>query len=177
MNNIQDKNLDDNKDENEIFKPKFMMMNEIPQKENSLEMNEDTNEEYIELDDSNTHSILSELLKDPDYSEKGKEEIPILDNFENVENNKIEIKEIKNKEKTLEELQNEANEKFGKDIVEEILNKYDEYQNDMNYDQTKELDELIFKKMNGNKSKYISFLEIFYKIIYIKCAQQVEKTE
>ena len=177
INNAQDKNLDDNKEENQIFKPKFMMMNEIPQKENSLEMNEDTNEEYIELDDSNTHSILSELLKDPDYSEKEKEEIPILDNFEDVENNKIEIKEIKNKEKTLEELQNEANEKFGKDIVEEILNKYDEYQNDMNYDQTKELDELIFKKMKGDKTKYIDFLEIFYKIIYIKCAQQVEKIE
>ena len=177
INNAQDKNLDDNKEENQIFKPKFMMMNEIPQKENSLEMNEDTNEEYIELDDSNTHSILSELLKDPDYSEKGKEEIPILDNFEDVANNKVEIKEIKNKEKTLEELQNEANEKFGKDIVEEILNKYDEYQNDMNYDQTKELDELIFKKMKGDKTKYIDFLEIFYKIIYIKCAQQVEKIE
>ena len=177
INNAQDKNLDDNKEENQIFKPKFMMMNEIPQKENPLEMNEDTNEEYIELDDSNTHSILSELLKDPDYSEKEKEEIPILDNFEDVENNKIEIKEIKNKEKTLEELQNEANEKFGKDIVEEILNKYDEYQNDMNYDQTKELDELIFNKMKGDKTKYIDFLEIFYKIIYIKCAQQVEKIE
>ena len=160
-----------------IFKPKFMMMNELPQKENSLEMNDDINEEYIELDDSNTHSILSELLKDPDYSEKGKEEIPILDNFEDVANNKVEIKEIKNKEKTLEELQNEANEKFGKDIVEEILNKYDEYQNDMNFDQTKELDELIFKKMKGDKTKYIDFLEIFYKIIYIKCAQQVEKIE
>ena len=177
INNEQYKNFNDNKNENEVFKPKFMMMNELPQKENSLEMNEDTNEEYIELDDSNTHSILSELLKDPDYSEKGKDEIPILDNFEDVANNKVEIKEIKNKEKTLEELQNEANEKFGKDIVEEILNKYDEYQNDMNFDQTKELDELIFKKMKGDKTKYIDFLEIFYKIIYIKCAQQVEKIE
>ena len=177
VDNKQDKNLNDKKEENEVFKPKFMMMNELPQKENSLEMNEDANEEYIELDDSNTHSILSELLKDPDYSEKGKEEIPILDNFEDVANNKVEIKEIKNKEKTLEELQNEANEKFGKDIVEEILNKYDEYQNDMNFDQTKELDELIFKKMKGDKTKYIDFLEIFYKIIYIKCAQQVEKIE
>ena len=47
---------------------------------------------------------------------------------------------------------------------------------DMNLDQTKELDELIFKKMNGEKTKYVDFLEIFYKIIYIKCAQQVEKT-
>ena len=177
VDNKQDKNFNDKKEENEVFKPKFMMMNELPQKENSLEMNEDANEEYIELDDSNTHSILSELLKDPDYSEKGKEEIPILDNFEDVANNKVEIKEIKNKEKTLEELQNEANEKFGKDIVEEILNKYDEYQNDMNFDQTKELDELIFKKMKGDKTKYIDFLEIFYKIIYIKCAQQVEKIE
>ena len=95
--------------------------------------------------------------------------------MEDVANNKIKITDIKNKEKTLEELQNEANVKFGKDIVDEILNKYDEYQNDMNFDQTKELDELIFKKMNGDKNKYIEFLEIFYKIIYIKCAQQVDK--
>ena len=156
------------------------MMNEIPQQENSNYKNEEEEEEleeFIELDDSNTHSILSELLNDPDNSEKTKVEIPIIDNFEDVENNKLEIKDIKNKEKTLEELQNEANNKFGREIVEEILNKYDEYQNDMNYDQTKELDELIFKKMNGDKSKYIDFLEIFYKIIYIKCAQQVDKIE
>ena len=155
-----------------------MMMNEIPQQEKSNENNdEETIEEFIELDESNTHSILSELLKDPDYSEGTNIEIPVIDNFEDVENNKLEIKEIKNKEKTLDELQNEANNKFGKEIVDEILNKYDEYQNDMNYDQTKELDELIFKKMNGDKSKYIDFLELFYKIIYIKCAQQVDKIE
>ena len=177
-NKIKEKDLNVNLDQNELIKPKFMMMNEIPQQENSNYKNEEEElEEFIELDDSNTHSILSELLKDPDYSEKTKVEIPIIDNFEDVENNKLEIKDIKNKEKTLEELQNEANNKFGKEIVEEILNKYDEYQNDMNYDQTKELDELIFKKMNGDKSKYIDFLEIFYKIIYIKCAQQVDKIE
>ena len=176
-NNINNESGNNNNDNNEIIKPKFMMMNEMPQKENSSEMNNDINNEYIELDESNTHSILSELLDDPDYSEKTKEEIPVLDNFEDVANNKVEIKEIKDKEKTLEELQNEANIKFGKEIVEGILNKYDEYQNDMNYDQTKELDELIFNKMKGDKAKYIDFLEIFYKIIYIKCAQQVEKTE
>ena len=176
-NNIK-KEDENNLDQNEIIKPKFMMMNEIPQQEKSNENNdEETIEEFIELDESNTHSILSELLKDPDYSEGTNVEIPVIDNFEDVENNKLEIKEIKNKEKTLEELQNEANNKFGKEIVDEILNKYDEYQNDMNYDQTKELDELIFNKMNKVKSKYIDFLEIFYKIIYIKCAQQVEKTE
>ena len=176
-NNIK-KEDENNLDQNEIIKPKFMMMNEIPQQEKSNENNEEeTIEEFIELDESNTHSILSELLKDPDYSEGTNIEIPVIDNFEDVENNKLEIKEIKNKEKTLEELQNEANKKFGKEIVDEILNKYDEYQNDMNYDQTKELDELIFKKMNGDKSKYIDFLELFYKIIYIKCAQQVDKIE
>ena len=92
-------------------------------------------------------------------------------------NGKKKIKEIKDKEKTLDELQNEAYEKFGKEIVDDILNKYDEYQNDMNFDQTKELDELIFKKMKEDKKKYIDFLEIFYKIIYIKCAQQVENTK
>ena len=177
--NINDNPLSNVNDyNNEIFKPKFMMMNEIPQKEISIETKDDNfSNEFIELDESNTHSILTELLNDPDYLEKTKDEIPILDNLEDVENNKIEIKEIKDKDKVLEELQNEANQKFGKEIVDEILNKYDEYQNDMNYDQTKELDELIFNKMNKVKSKYIDFLEIFYKIIYIKCAQQVEKTE
>ena len=73
-------------------------------------------------------------------------------------------------------MQKEAYDKFRKEIVDEILSKYDEYQNDKNYDQTKELDELIFKKMNEEKTKYVNFLEIFYKNIFIKCAQQVEKT-
>ena len=168
-------NLKENINKNEVYKPRFQMMSELPSKETNEINIEDNNNEFIELDDSNTHSILSDLLNDYDYSENIKEEIPVIDNLEDVANNKIKITDIKNKEKTLEELQNEANVKFGKDIVDEILNKYDEYQNDMNFDQTKELDELIFKKMNGDKNKYIEFLEIFYKIIYIKCAQQVDK--
>jgi len=154
----------ENKNEGKIFKPHFMMMNEIPiNDENEL---------------TNNNNTLSELLKDSEFygNENNKEEIPILDNFEDVLNNKKEINDIKDKEKTLEELQKDAYDKFGKKIVDDILNKYDEYQNDMNFDQTKELDELIFKKMNGDKKKYVDFLEIFYKIIYIKCAQQVEKT-
>ena len=181
-NNINDENKEKNKI---IYKPQFMMMNANIPEISSSELNNNNSEEisnnrYIELDESNTHSILTELLQDPDYiedSKEEKEEIPIIENFEDVANDKIEIKEIKNKEKTLEELQNEANDKFGKEIVDEILNKYDEYQNDMNFDQTKELDELIFKKMKKDKKKYIDFLEIFYKIIYIKCAQQVENTK
>ena len=181
-NNINDENKEKNKI---IYKPQFMMMNANIPEISSSELNNNNSEEisnnrYIELDESNTHSILTELLQDPDYIEDSKdekEEIPIIENFEDVANDKIEIKEIKNKEKTLEELQSEANDKFGKEIVDEILNKYDEYQNDMNFDQTKELDELIFKKMKGDKKKYIDFLEIFYKIIYIKCAQQVENTK
>ena len=181
-NNINDENKEKNKI---IYKPQFMMMNANIPEISSSELNNNNSEEisnnrYIELDESNTHSILTELLQDPDYiedSKEEKEEIPIIENFEDVANDKIEIKEIKNKEKTLEELQSEANDKFGKEIVDEILNKYDEYQNDMNFDQTKELDELIFKKMKEDKKKYIDFLEIFYKIIYIKCAQQVENTK
>jgi NIMA (never in mitosis gene a)-related kinase len=181
-NNINDENKEKNKI---IYKPQFMMMNANIPEISSSELNNNNSEEisnnrYIELDESNTHSILTELLQDPDYTEDSKEEneeIPIIENFEDVANDRIEIKEIKNKEKTLEELQSEANDKFGKEIVDEILNKYDEYQNDMNFDQTKELDELIFKKMKEDKKKYIDFLEIFYKIIYIKCAQQVENTK
>ena len=166
INNInadENNNINNNKEEN-VIKPKFIMMNEDPNIED---------DDYNEYDDNNSHSILSELLKD--YKGNDKEEIPVLDNFDDVVNNKKEIKEIKDKEKTLDELQKEAYDKFGKEIVDDILNKYDEYQNDMNFDQTKELDDLIFKKMNNDKKKYVDFLEIFYKIIYIKCAQQVEK--
>ena len=184
INVINDINYD-SENKNEIYKPKFQMMNELPLKETEIsEFNEENNinNDYIELDESNTHSILTELLQDFDCSENNnsnikENEIPIIDNLEDVANNKIEIKDIKNKEETLEELQNDAYNKFGKEIVEEILNKYDEYQNNMNFDQTKELDELIYKKMNGDKTKYNDFLEIFYKIIYIKCAQQVDKIE
>jgi hypothetical protein len=175
MNN--DDNTNNNINEDNVIKPKFVMMNEIPNNDANIDDDnyEEGNDEY---NDTNTQSILSELLKDFDYkgNENNKEEIPILDNFEDVVNNKKQIKEIKDKEKTLEELQNEAYDKFGKEIVDDILNKYDEYQNDMNFDQTKELDELIFNKMKNDKKKYVDFLEIFYKIIYIKCAQQVEKT-
>ena len=183
-NNNDSKDIDEIKEKNKvIYKPQFMMMSANMSEVPSSELNDSddsNNNRYIELDESNTHSILSELLQDPDYSENTKDEkekIPVIENFEDVANDKVEIKEIKNKEKTLEELQNEANNKFGKEIVDEILNKYDEYQNDMNFDQTKELDELIFKKMKEDKKKYIDFLEIFYKIIYIKCAQQVENTK
>ena len=160
----ENNNLENNEEEDKI-RPNFMLMNEY--------INFDDNN-YEEINDSNN---LTELLKDSEfYGDNNKEEIPIIDNFEDFANNKKQINEIKDKEKTLEELEKEAYDKFGKEIVDDILNKYDEYQNDMNLDQTKELDELIFKKMNGDKTKYVDFLEIFYKIIYIKCAQQVEKT-
>ena len=160
----ENNNLENNEEEDKI-RPNFMLMNE--------NINFDDNN-YEEINDSNN---LTELLKDSEfYGDNNKEEIPIIDNFEDFANNKKQINEIKDKEKTLEELEKEAYDKFGKEIVDDILNKYDEYQNDMNLDQTKELDELIFKKMNGDKTKYVDFLEIFYKIIYIKCAQQVEKT-
>ena len=160
----ENNNLENNEEEDKI-RPNFMLMNE--------NINFDDNN-YEEINDSNN---LTELLKDSEfYGDNNKEEIPIIDNFEDFANNKKQINEIKDKEKTLEELEKEAYDKFGKEIVNDILNKYDEYQNDMNLDQTKELDELIFKKMNGDKTKYVDFLEIFYKIIYIKCAQQVEKT-
>ena len=175
-NVIENENNDlENKNEDNKIRPQFMMMNEIPFNDNDNNFENYDNYENIELDDNNTHSILTELLNDYN-NEDEKDKIPIIDNFEDVVNNKKVIKDIKNKEKTLEELQKEAYDKFGKEIVDEILNKYDEYQNDMNFDQTKELDELIFKKMNGEKTKYVNFLEIFYKIIFIKCAQQVEKT-
>ena len=160
----ENNNLENDEEEDKI-RPNFMLMNE--------NINFDDNN-YEEINDSNN---LTELLKDSEfYGDNNKEEIPIIDNFEDFANNKKQINEIKDKEKTLEELEKEAYDKFGKEIVDDILNKYDEYQNDMNLDQTKELDELIFKKMNGDKTKYVDFLEIFYKIIYIKCAQQVEKT-
>ena len=176
-NNLENNNIINNdyqnNEEDNIIRPQFMMMNEIPFNDDN-KFDESTNK----FDESTiNNNTLSELLKDTDFHVDNKEEIPIIDNFEDFANNKKSINDIKDKEKTLEELKKEAYDKFGKEIVDDILNKYDEYQNDMNFDQTKELDELIFKKMNGEKSKYVDFLEIFYKIIYIKCAQQVEKTE
>ena len=57
-NNIK-KEDENNLDQNEIIKPKFMMMNEIPQQENSNYKNEDEKKikEFIELDNSNNNSI------------------------------------------------------------------------------------------------------------------------
>ena len=164
INKNDEENEDLEKNEDNIIRPNFMLMNENP--------NFDDGDNYEEISDNNS---LTELLKDSEFFNNTKEDIPIIDNLEDFANNKKEINEIKDKEKSLEELQKEAYDKFGKEIVDEILNKYHEYQNDMNLDQTKDLDELIFKKMNGEKKKYVDFLEIFYKIIYIKCSQQVEK--
>ena len=164
INKNDEENEDLEKNEDNIIRPNFMLMNENP--------NFDDGDNYEEISDNNS---LTELLKDSEFFNNTKEDIPIIDNLEDFANNKKEINEIKDKEKSLEELQKEAYDKFGKEVVDEILNKYDEYQNDMNFDQTKDLDELIFKKMNGEKKKYVDFLEIFYKIIYIKCSQQVEK--
>ena len=164
INKNDEENEDLEKNEDNIIRPNFMLMNENP--------NFDDGDNYEEISDNNS---LTELLKDSEFFNNTKEDIPIIDNLEDFANNKKEINEIKDKEKSLEELQKEAYDKFGKEAVDEILNKYDEYQNDMNLDQTKDLDELIFKKMNGEKKKYVDFLEIFYKIIYIKCSQQVEK--
>ena len=164
INKNDEENEDLEKNEDNIIRPNFMLMNENP--------NFDDGDNYEEISDNNS---LTELLKDSEFFNNTKEDIPIIDNLEDFANNKKEINEIKDKEKSLEELQKEAYDKFGKEVVDEILNKYDEYQNDMNLDQTKDLDELIFKKMNGEKKKYVDFLEIFYKIIYIKCSQQVEK--
>ena len=163
--NNKDENVHDLKEnEDNKISQICMLMNEIPN------FDDNSHEETSNINN------LTELLKDSEFDIKRKEEIPIIDNLEDFANNKKEINEIKDKEKALEELEKEAYDKFGKEIVDDILNKYDEYQNDMNLDQTKELDELIFNKFNGEKNKYVDFLEIFYKIIFIKCAQQVEKT-
>ena len=107
--NNEDENNDGNKDDDNVIRPQFMMMNEIPN-------NEDEEEEFIELDDNDTHSILSDLLKDYKNEESEKDKIPVVDNLEDVANGKKVIKEIKDKEKTLEELQKEAYEKYGKEV-------------------------------------------------------------
>ena len=79
----ENNNLENNEEEDKI-RPNFMLMNE--------NINFDDNN-YEEINDSNN---LTELLKDSEfYGDNNKEEIPIIDNFEDFANNKKQINEIK----------------------------------------------------------------------------------
>ena len=164
INNDNINNLEEN--DNKI-RPQFMLMNEDPNYINEA-LNRLPDDDVYESNDN----ILSELLNGGEYNDTSfGEEIPVLDNLENTKN----ITSVKDKEKKLKELMETAYEKYGRDTVEEILNKYEECQDNMNEDKTNELDELISNKMNGrNNKKYGEFLETFYKIIYIKYEQQIE---
>ena len=75
-------NEEDNKNEDNIIRPGFKMMSE--------NVINDTND----FDNTNADNTLSELLKDSEFYENEKEEIPIIDNFEDVANNKKVINEI-----------------------------------------------------------------------------------
>ena len=94
----------------------------------------------------------------------------ILDKINENKNKKSE-----EKDKKLNDLIKEANREFGENNFNEIFEVYKKYQDNLSDENTKKLDELIFKKLNNDQKKYENFLEIFYKIIYLKYLKQTDE--
>ena len=65
---------------------------------------------------------------------------------------------------------------FGNENVDHILSLYEKVQDDISESNTKKLDEEILSICNNESEKYNQFLDIFYKIIYIKYIKQIEET-
>ena len=100
------------------------------------------------------------------------EEIPILDDLLKS-NSFISSKEADDRNKRLNELINKANNDFGREIVDDILKKY-EVVKDGNDEDLNILYDYIKEKFESNKNKIGNFLEIFYNIIYLKYLKQIQ---
>lgn len=102
------------------------------------------------------------------------EEIPILDDLE-IDNKIDIITGIDNKEKKLELLIHQAYDIIPKEHFDELMQTYEECQNNLSDSLTKKLDYRILEFCDYDQEKYGEFLEIFYKIIYLKFLQQVDE--
>ena len=176
-----------NTDYSEIFKKDY--------NDNANEfLNEYLEDNYYEDEDNNNNYFEEEIQNNLEYLnnlEMPSPEIKIKDikyttstsiTNNNDSNNKIldKINENKNKkseekDKKLNDLIKEANREFGENNFNEIFEVYKKYQDNLSDENTKKLDELIFKKLNNDQKKYENFLEIFYKIIYLKYLKQTDE--
>ncbi len=122
----------------------------------------------------NTEYTDEERLKDKleFCNDDNDEEIPILDDLLKS-NSFISSKEADDRNKRLNELINKANNDFGREIVDDILKKY-EVVKDGNDEDLNILYDYIKEKLESNKNKIGNFLEIFYNIIYLKYLKQIQ---
>ena len=105
------------------------------------------------------------------------DEIPILDDLIQAYSSPNEtFHDIDNKEKKLSIYISKAYSLFGNENVDHILSLYEKVQDDISESNTKQLDEEILSICNNDGEKYNQFLDIFYKIIYIKYLKQIEET-
>ena len=105
------------------------------------------------------------------------DEIPILDDLIQAYSSPNEtFHDIDNKEKKLSNYISKAYSLFGNENVDHILSLYEKVQDDISESNTKQLDEEILSICNNDGEKYNQFLDIFYKIIYIKYLKQIEET-
>ena len=176
-----------NTDYSEIFKKDYNdNVNEFLNEylDNNYEDEDNNDNNYFEEENYKNLKYLNNLempspeikIKDIKYSTS----TSIINN--NDTNNKIsdEInennnKKLEEKDKKLNDLINEANREFGETNINDIFDAYKKYQDNLSDENTKKLDELIFKKLNNDQKKYENFLEIFYKIIYLKYLKQTDE--
>ena len=109
--------------------------------------------------------------------EEEEDEIPILDDLiQAYSSPSTTFPDIGNKEEKLSNYISKAYSLFGNENVDHILSLYEKVQDDISESNTKKLDEEILSICNNESEKYNQFLDIFYKIIYIKYIKQIEET-
>ena len=152
---------------------------------NEIERDKYVSEILNNVDDTQGNTFVQATLLNTEYTDEERlkdklefcnddndEEIPILDDLLKS-NSFISSKEADDRNKRLNELINKANNDFGREIVDDILKKY-EIVKDGDDEDLNILYDYIKEKFENNKNKIGNFLEIFYNIIYLKYLKQIQ---
>ena len=109
-------------------------------------------------------------------NEQEEEEIPFLDDLiQAYSSPTTSLHDIENKETKLQNLIIKAYSLFGKENVDYILSLYEKFQDDLSDNHTQELDNQILLVCKNNNDQYNAFLDLLYKIIYIKYLKQIDE--
>ena len=152
---------------------------------NEIERDKYVSEILNNVDDTQGNTFVQATLLNTEYTDEerlkdklefanddNEDEIPILDDLLKS-NSFISSKEADDRNKRLNELINKANNDFGREIVDDILKKY-EIVKDGDDEDLNILYDYIKEKFENNKNKIGNFLEIFYNIIYLKYLKQIQ---
>lgn len=180
LNEESEKIHNENIEEDNINDSNFILNTEIMMTDNN---NEDVNAYYYKdfevINEEQNMEITHENNKEARYVElfednSIEEEIPILDDL-SIGNKINDIKDIENKDKKINCLINQAYDLIPKECFDDLMKTYKECQDNLSNSLTKQLDSRILSYCQYDQDKYGSFLEVFYKIIYLKFLQQVNE--